>query len=274
MPSHFFSFFLLFISIFPAINIPAYSQHVDTLPAIETNLVKSYNSIFQADSYHRDKLADAFYEDLYTSLIINGSFNYPFDSLIKVGKIYSPDYRLRIYTWNIPVGLSDNLYFGIIQYLSSKEKTVRIVRLNEPVASGLNMIQKDWQQTLYFQVIETKHAGQKYYTLLGFNFNTLMSNSKSVDVVSIDNFDQLYFCEKLFLNNGKEQDRIVFEYNEKAVMMLRYDADAKMIVFDHLAPSKPSLEGKFEFYGPDFTYDGLKFEKGVWVYYSNISITN
>jgi hypothetical protein len=34
------------------------------------------------------------------------------------------------------------------------------------------------------------------------------------------------------------------------------------------------MEGKYEFYGPDFTYDGLKFEKGVWIHYQNIDITN
>jgi hypothetical protein len=57
-------------------------------------------------------------------------------------------------------------------------------------------------------------------------------------------------------------------------MSLRYDPQKKMIVFDHLSPTKPSLEGQYEFYGPDFTYDGLKFEKGVWEHYQNIEITN
>ena len=45
-------------------------------------------------------------------------------------------------------------------------------------------------------------------------------------------------------------------------MMLRYDDKLKMIVFDHLSPSKPSYEGKYQYYGPDFSYDGLIFEKG------------
>ena len=69
-------------------------------------------------------------------------------------------------------------------------------------------------------------------------------------------------------------DNLAFVYNEKATMSLRYDEEKKMIIFDHLSPSQPSLEGKFEFYGPDFTYDGLKFEKGIWVHYPNIDITN
>jgi len=47
-----------------------------------------------------------------------------------------------------------------------------------------------------------------------------------------------------------------------------------MIVFDHLSPSKPSLVGVYEFYGPDFSYDGYKFEKGMLELYPDIDIRN
>jgi hypothetical protein len=256
------------------LNHPVQSQGIDTLNNLEGKLLKSYNAILIADPFHRDELANQFYDDFYSSLNAENSFEYPFDTLRNIGKIYSPDRKLRIYTWNIPVGLADNLYFGIVQYYSKNENKYRSVKLNEPIACGLEKLKKDWQKTLYFQIIETKHAGQKYYTLLGFDFYGPLSNRKSIDVIAIDDFDELYFCEKFFLYVGKLQDRMVFEFNEKAVMILRYDEEKKMIVYDHLAPSKPSLEGKFEFYGPDFTYDGFKFEKGIWVNYSNIDITN
>jgi hypothetical protein len=250
------------------------SQSIDTLNDIESSLLESYNAIMSADPFHRDTLASQFYDEFYRALSKENSFEYPFNSIDKIGKIYSPDRRIRIYTWNIPVGLDDNLYFGIIQYYSKNDKNYRLVKLNEPISVGQDKIKKDWPQTLYYQIIETRHAGQKYYTLLGFDFYSPLANRKSVDVISIDDFDQLYFCEKLFQYNGKLLDRLVFEYNEKAVMILRYDDNMKMIVYDHLSPMRPSMEGKYEFYGPDFTYDGFKFEKGVWVNYSNIDITN
>ncbi|MBA7588034.1 hypothetical protein ES708_30082 [subsurface metagenome] len=93
-------------------------------------------------------------------------------------------------------------------------------------------------------------------------------------MISIDDFEELYMCEKIISYNGHLVDCIEFEYNEKAVMSLRYNKDAKMIVFDHLSPSNASLQGNYEFYGPDFSYDGLTFEKGIWVHYENIVITN
>jgi hypothetical protein len=251
-------------------------QDSDSLISGEQLLLEEFDKMMAANAFRRYQPAIHFYEDFVSMLALENSFEYPFDELKNVGKIYSPDKRLRAYTWNIPVDVEDNLYFGIIQYYSGIEKKYRLVELIQPVtyASGQGKIRKDWQPELYYQIIETKHAGQKYYTLLGFNFDTPMANQKSIDVLSIDDYDELYFCEKLFQYDGKLKDRRVFEYNEKAVMILRYDEHKKMIVFDHLAPTKPSLEGKYEFYGPDFTYEGLKFEKGVWVNYHNIDITN
>jgi len=40
-----------------------------------------------------------------------------------------------------------------------------------------------------------------------------------------------------------------------------------MIIFDHLSPSKPSYTGNYQFYGPDFSYDGLEvlMDIGTWL---------
>jgi hypothetical protein len=253
----------------------SYSQNEDPfLKTVEDSLITSYKAILNQNPFHRESSCEKFYTQFYSALQKENSFEYPFDSLNKIGKIYSPDKRLRVITWNIPVGLSDNVYYGIIQYYSKTEKSFKLIRLNDSINLGENSIRYPWNGTLYFEIIETKHAGQKYYTLLGFNFNTPLSNQKTIDVLSIDDFDKLYYCENLFNFEQKPLNRLVFEYNEKAVMALRYDEDKKMIVFDHLAPSRPSMKGKYEFYGPDFTYDGLKFEKGIWMHYSNIDITN
>ncbi len=226
------------------------------------------------DPYKRDPHAKKFYDSFAEKITTAGSFDYAFDSLKNIGSIYSPDRALRIFTWNIPVGLNDQLYFGLALYFSRSDNNYIVVKLNNP--TGLNQLKKigEWPGALYYEVVQTKHAGQKYYTLLGFNFDTPLSNKKVIDILSIDDYNELYFCKELIRYDNKIVDNIEFVYNEKASMSLRYDQDKKMIIFDHLSPSKPSLEGKYEFYGPDFTYDGLKFEKGIWEHYLNINITN
>ena len=57
-------------------------------------------------------------------------------------------------------------------------------------------------------------------------------------------------------------------------MMMRYIPELDMIVFDHLSPSRPEYAGDLRFYGPDFSYDGFKFIKGVWVLQSDLDLRN
>lgn len=251
-----------------------FSQDTDSLLLLENQLLKNYLHIMEVPGDKRNEASEDFYKNFTACLNVEGSFDYPFETLENIGKIYSPDHRLRILTWNIASGNSENMYFGIIQFYSSLQKKYCVISLNS--LDSLNKLnpQKAWNASLYYKIIESKHAGQKYYTLLGYDLNTPLSNKKLIDVISIDEFDELYFCEKLIQYNGHIVDRIVFEYNEKAIMSLQYNEGMKMIVFDHLSPSRPSLSGQYEFYGPDFTYDGLKWEKGMWVHYSNIDVTN
>jgi hypothetical protein len=240
----------------------------------ETQLLARYSEIIKENPYKRERKASQFFDELYTVVQHAGSFYYPFDTLKNIGKIYSPDQRLRIYTWNIPVGIDDNLYFGIIQYYANREKKYIALRLEDSPDQNQPISIKGWPGALYYQIIETKHAGKKYYTILGLNLSNRLSNKKVIDILSIDDFDRLDFCSKLFEYNGRLTDRIVFEYDEKANMTLRYNDSKQMIIFDHLSPQKPSLEGNYQFYGPDFTYDGLKFENGVWTHFTNIDVTN
>ena len=57
-------------------------------------------------------------------------------------------------------------------------------------------------------------------------------------------------------------------------MLLNYESAENRIVFDHLAPPDPNLKGKFELYGPDFSYDGFKFLNGRWKFISDLELKN
>jgi hypothetical protein len=245
-----------------------------TLVACEDSLMNFYKSVIEEGPIHKEKTSLLFYEKFCDILEKEGSFSYPFSRLKNIGKVSSSDSRLRIYTWNIPFGADDNLYFGIIQFYSATSNKHILIKLNEPIKHNKNSKPVNWHGALYYEIIVTKHAGQKYYTLLGFDLYNSLSNKKRIDIISIDDFDKLYFCKKLIRYNDTLVDFLEFQYNEKVVMSLRYNKDIKMIVFDHLSPNKPSMQDNYEFYGPDFTYDGLKFEKGIWIHHKNIDITN
>ena len=57
-------------------------------------------------------------------------------------------------------------------------------------------------------------------------------------------------------------------------MALNFDAKEKMIVMDHLAPEDSRFEGQYQFYGPDFSYDALKFKKGAWIFERDVFAKN
>jgi hypothetical protein len=257
-----------------ALSSPLKSQPGIDLIQKESKIKSELAKLLGFDLYKREAASIIFADSFLTVLQDEASFEYPFDSIKKIGKIYSPDHRLRIYSWNIPVGIDQSKYFAIVQYYAKREKKYYAVKMQSTeYLNGIIMVD-NWPGALYYEIVETRHAGQKYYTLLGLDLGNMLTNKKVIDVVSIDDFDKFYFCPKLILFNKKLTDRLVFEYSEKASMTLKYYEDRKMIVFDHLSPEKPSMEGNFQFYGPDFTYDGLKFEKGIWVSYSDINVTN
>jgi hypothetical protein len=240
----------------------------------ERKILSEYTRLLNLDLFKREAASKLFADSFFIVLQNDASFEFPFDTLHKIGKIYSADHRMRVYCWNIPIGVDQNLYYAIFQYYAKREKKYYTIKMQSKAGQKGSISAENWPGALYYEIVETKHAGQKYYTLLGLDLNNMFTNKKVIDVVSIDDFDVFYFCPKLIQYNKKMTDRLVFEYNKKASMSLKYSEDKKMIVFDHLSPEKPSMEGNYQFYGPDFTYDGLKFEKGVWVFYSNINVTN
>lgn len=204
------------------------------------------------------------------------SFSHSFSSLKNVGIIKSDDNKLRIITWNLPYSDRSHKYFGFIQYKPSK-KTYDYYLLNDesesikkPEIALLN--NKYWYGALYYKIIVNKSKNKTYYTLLGADLNTLLTKKKIVEILSFNNEGLPVFGASVFKNRKSTVTRVIFEFNAQTNMTLTYDQDKEIIIYDHLSPSKPSLEGQFEFYGPDFSYDGLKFERGIWNFYEDIDV--
>lgn len=207
------------------------------------------------------------------------SFDYPFDSLKYVGKIRSSDQRLRIYTWNLPYENGTHRYYGFLQYTPGKNNPLILYRLTDksedirdPLHAVLN--ENNWYGALYYDVVETRDEDNRYYTLLGFDFNNLFSSKKIIDVLYFDQKNRSFFGKQIFQQDSKLLMRVIFEFSARVSMSLTYNKDKKMIIYDHLSPSKPSLAGKYQFYGPDMSYDGLKFEDGIWKLYTDLDMRN
>ena len=205
------------------------------------------------------------------------SFEYPFDSVQNAGILVSPDNQLKIYNWNLPFDNGLHEYFCFIQYKTKNDKILHFElrdtsgSIENPEDAIINY--PDWYGALYYKIIPIKtRFNEKYYTLLAYDMNDYLTNKKIVEVLRFDNKNKPVFGASIFKNRKTISNRLVFEYGEFATMTLKYEEDKEMIVYDHLSPSNPKYEGQYEFYGPDFSYDGLKYENGIWNTYYDLDL--
>ena len=92
--------------------------------------------------------------------------------------------------------------------------------------------------------------------------------------MSFSDDKSIVFGLPIFLRGKSIAFRVIFEFTERATMMLRYDKKYAMVIFDHLSPISSEYSGNPRFYGTDFSYDALKFENGFWVYIDDVDIRN
>ncbi len=258
-----------------------FSFEEDSLKVLFDSIQKSDND---AVKYELNEIILELVEDM---LYDENSFNYPFDSLRQIGKIRSDDELLRIYTWNIPLKDHTHDFFGFIQYYYKPDKEFLIyllvdksVELEDP--ERLTLDEESWYGALYYRIVETRDRRHKYYTLLGWDGNNELTSKKIIDVLYFTQSGKPRFGANIFYTIKEigrrkrkyNKKRIIFEFSSKVSMALRYDEKLEMIVFDHLSPSAMHLKDKYQHYGPDWSYDALKFEKGKWQYYLDIDPRN
>lgn len=264
-----FLFFSIFRTAYPQQqNIP---QHENNLKLLARGILKgNSDSIRISSNIHFLKKFENILSD-------NESYDYPFDSLKNISILKAPDNSFRIYTWILPAyNGSSYQYYGFLQF--REKDNIKLFFLNDSTEKirdpeNAELTHNNWYGAVYYKILLNKHSGKKYYTLLGWKGRNRLSTIKLIEVLSFTDSEPL-FGDALFKMNKKNKKRVIFEYNAQAVMSLRYVRKKNMIIYDHLSPPKPSLEGQYFTYGPDFTYEGLKFKKGKWIQYQNIDIRN
>lgn len=254
-------------------NLRKLKRYEDTLKQVAPLIISSNNDSVK---YVTNKKVTNLIESV---LKIDESFDYPFDSLKTIAHYHSPDKFFRFYNWILPKTDGTYEYFGYLQYKDKKKKKFVTVPLKDFSASlekpeKVILSPDKWYGSLYYKiVVNKKWFGKKYYTLLGWKGFNARSNKKVIDVLTFTN-GKPKFGSSIFKIKKETKSRVVFQYTRDAVMSLRYDESDKVIIYDHLSPSRDDLKGQYEYYGPDLSYDALKFEKGKWQLIENYDARN
>lgn len=241
-----------------------------TLVSREKKLVELLDAVRNGENDgERNKANAQLRSYMYETLQLEGAFSYSFTKLKTIGFIDSPDGMLRIVNWNVEQDDNTHRYFGYVLRLDERKKTVQLIELIDnsfmlPSQPTEILDANNWYGALYYKIIPIDKGSKTMYTLLGWDGGTSASNFKLIDVLYFSG-NQAKFGSPIFKMKNTTLKRVFFEHSEKATMSLRYEDQYKRIIFDHLSPEAPGLEGFYSFYVPDLSLDAFMLEGGKWV---------
>lgn len=254
---------------FACLSIGSLSAQNETLVNKEKELALYLDTLRKASDDDAKNAANKnFHKLLKETLQEEGALTYPFSNLASVGFIDSPDGLVRIVNWNVEQADETQKYYCFILNNTDKKKGVQLVELVDnsfmlPEQPEDVLAQTDWYGALYYKIIPIKKGSKTIYTLLGWDGATSASNKKLIDALYFVG-NQAKLGSPIFKMKDKTVKRVFFEHSEKAVMSLKYEEQYKRIIYDHLSPEAPGLEGFYSFYVPDMSYDALVFDDGKW----------
>ncbi len=297
-----YSGIFLFLLLVTALQTFAQKQS-DYLAAEEKKLNALSLKIVNARAdYERYEANEAFLSGLTNCLKTEKSFSYAFDSIKAISILTSDDKKIRIFSWAVPKDDGSYEYFGIIQSYNERSKNYDIHILKDKSEEIQNpesqALKTDfWYGCVYTEIIQVKSNSRTYYTLIGWDGHTAITNSKLIEVIYLKSNGEALFGAPIFRSYQKGRiRRVIFTYAEQSNMYLSYEKQSYtekkrrffnrnkrkeiskssyMIVFDKLAPMDESLEGQYQFYVPETNiHDAFILDNGKWRYLEMIDTRN
>ncbi len=247
--------------------------------AVKEDSLKFYSegiitNINPADRLKSDSL---FTKAFVRSLKMPFSFDYRFDSLQSISRLYSPDSTFRIFTWQMVVNENVVRQHGAIQ-MKTKDGALKLFPLidksdvtrniGDTVVNNYN-----WIGAVYYKIVMNKYLNLASYTLLGYDENNIRSNRKIIEVLNFKDglpvFGGNYFNVPDTNKTGRTLARYVLEYKRGAGPRLTYDEDLNMIIMEHLISESNEPKKKFTLI-PDGDYEGFKWQNGKWNYITKV----
>ena len=264
-----------------ALGQPSGNKNQQQLMAFQDSLKQiSYKMVNDSIEPERYNASFKLIKTLVSALKIPYSFNFPFDSLKSISIQSSSDKRFRIFGWHLMNNDGSYRYYGTIQ-MNKPDGKLELFPLIDYTSVFKNpsdsaTTHDKWFGAQYYKIISVlNNVPIPYYVLLGWKGNTIKSTKKIIEILYFKD-GKAHFGMPVFDGDpdNLKKKRIIFEYDRRASMFLNYEPTTNTIVFDHLAPPDPQLKGKFELYGPDFSYDGFKLVNGRWKFITDLELKN
>lgn len=258
------------------------SLNLDSLNDLEIRL-EALGKLMITSTDEQERLTSAYHfvKSFVKALRIENSYFYNFDTIKNISVLPSPDNIFRVITWNLALNSQNYRNYGVIQLNPDYIKTVKdttnlrsyypLIDRSDYIKNALDttLSSEHWFGALYYKIIANTYKKQTYYTLIGWDGNTMMSNKKIVESLYFENNEPRFGASIFDLKDKRFKQplkRMIFEYNNSANMVLRYEPSKNILVQENVAPTRPQDYGHPETYVPDGSYDFYKFNKktGHW----------
>jgi hypothetical protein len=276
------------------ISTPAFTQKKDSanlaFRIAEQELLEQRQAAFyshnEAERLAANKKIIAIWDRIVTDPKI---LNYGFSEVKGDYAILSPkDKKFKLITWNIYKNDGTHAFFGYLLVNNSKRikkgwfrhetleayEYFKLIDRSPTVKSPETYVgtPDKWFGMLYYSLVEC----DGYYTLLGYDLNDNLTRKKFVDVLYFKLDGTPVFGKDVFKFPKKNPRRLMFEFSSDVTMSLKYDEKRNQIVYSHLGPNQEGelLEGQFQYYGPDGSYDALELHKDKWVLIEKVDVLN
>lgn len=246
---------------------------------------KGFNSRKEIDRIEANKKFIAAWDLIVSDKNI---LNYSFDSLNGVSILSPKNNKFKLITWNLNKDDGTHTFFGYLLINNSKRIKKGFFK-HETVEAyeHFKLLDKSWQiknpetyigtsdkwfGMLYTQLIEC----DDFFTLIGWDGNDKLTQRKFIDVLYFKPNGEAVFGKDVFKFPRKNPRRLMFEYSSDVTMSLKFNEKKNQIVYSHLAPREEGtvLEGQFQYYGPDGSFDALELRKDKWVTLEDIDARN
>ena len=266
---------LIFSAELSSAQVNEYNQkklrlYEDTLRKLNDTVLDGYNQ------HSRQTAIYSFIKTLVRALKAPDSFTYSFDSLKRISIQTAPDKSFRIFSWELLLDNNDGYrYYGAIQMNNKKLELFPLFDYSTHISDVQDTITDNnkWFGVLYYNIVENKYFGKKYYTLFGWYGNNNSSTKKVIDILTFKDNKPVFGAPIIDVKTKDKNQtfaRFVIEFKKDASVHLNYDASYKQIIYDHLVPESPGTVGIYSTYIPDGSCEGFKFKRGKWRYVENV----
>ena len=290
IPLLYIGFFCFTTSLSSQDKLSKSEQQLEFIRLKESQMAGHVRTFMSFKEEKKRKVAfDAFNKEFKKILQQKETISYPFDSLKNVSKLSQEEDKFRLYTWSYPHRDGSYDFFGMVQ-IKTEAKPL-LIELKDKSKDLINdklafekLSHKKWFGCMYYNMVEKELEGNKIYTLIGWDGNSVQSQKKIIETLYITDKNHIFFGLPLFdvkkdyqrlrirQDENRTPLRLIYEYSGTVSMQLYYDAKLDVIVMDNLSSFRREIKGDPRFFSPDLTYNVLSFIKDKWVLRKNVKL--